>query len=60
MTDITIYNAEISAGSLLLRESREIAKLLLEQADDAVWRNALVVDNVLQKNHPPAPVAWRD
>jgi hypothetical protein len=52
MTDITIYNAEISAGSLLLRESREIAKLLLEQADDAVWRKALVVDNVLQKKSP--------
>ena len=46
------YNAQISAGSLLLKESREIAKLLIDQADDAVWHRALVVDNVLQKKSP--------
>ena len=47
-----LYNAEISAGSLLLKESREIAKLLLGEADAAAWHKALVVDNVLQKKSP--------
>jgi len=46
------YNAEISAGSLLLKESREIAKLLIASADDATWYQVLVVDNVLQKKSP--------
>lgn len=46
------YNAQISAGSLLLKESREIAKLLLDQADDTAWHRALVVDNILQKKSP--------
>jgi hypothetical protein len=46
------YSADISAGSLLLKESREIARLLLNDADNAVWRQALVVDNVLQKKSP--------
>jgi uncharacterized membrane protein YheB (UPF0754 family) len=47
-----IYNAEISAGSLLLKESREIAKLLVAHADEAAWHKALVIDNVLQKKSP--------
>jgi len=47
-----LYNAQISAGSLLLKESREIAKLLIEQADKAAWHRALVIDNVLQKKSP--------
>jgi len=47
-----LYNAEISAGSLLPGESREISKLLIEGADDEVWHQALVVDNVLQKKSP--------
>lgn len=45
----SLYNAEISAGSLMLRESRQIAKLLLASADDVAWEKALYVDNVLQK-----------
>jgi hypothetical protein len=47
-----IYNAEISAGSLLTKESREIAKLLIAHADEAAWHRSLVVDNVLQKKSP--------
>ena len=47
-----IYNVEISAGSLLQRESREIARLLLEGADKDQWYRALIVDNVLQKSSP--------
>lgn len=48
----SIYNVEISAGSLLQRESREIARLLLDDADKEMWYRALVVDNVLQKSSP--------
>lgn len=47
-----MYNAEISAGSLMLRESRKVAGLLLDKADDAVWHQALFVDNILQKKVP--------
>ncbi len=47
-----IYNAQISAGSLLLKESREIARLLINQADEAAWHRALVIENVLQKKSP--------
>jgi hypothetical protein len=46
------YNAEISAGSLMLRESRKIATLLLAGADEEAWHNAIYVDNILQKNVP--------
>lgn len=46
------FDAEITAGSLLLRESREIAKLLLQDASHQEWRQALSVDNVLQKSAP--------
>ena len=47
-----MYNAEISAGSLMLRESRKIAGLLLDKADDSAWHQALSVDNILQKKVP--------
>lgn len=48
----TAYSADISAGSLLLKDSRQVALLLLAQADDQAWYQALVVDNVLQKKSP--------
>ena len=51
-SDTPQYNAQISAGSLLLKESSEIAKLLLEQVDEAGWHKALVINNVLQKKTP--------
>lgn len=47
-----IYNAEISAGSLMLRESRKVAKLLLEGSDEDGWYQAIHVDNILQKKVP--------
>lgn len=49
---LPIYNAEVTAGSLLLKESRAIAQLLLQGADDKTWHQALVIDNVLQKTSP--------
>ena len=47
-----LYNAEITAGSLLLKESRTIVQLLLHDADAKMWQRAIVVDNVLQKTSP--------
>ena len=47
-----IYNAEISAGSLMFRESRKVAKLLLEGSDEDGWYQAIHVDNILQKKVP--------
>lgn len=50
--ELPTYNAEISAGSLLIRESRVIAKLLLEGADEKKWYEAIFVKNLLQKKSP--------
>lgn len=47
-----LYNAEISAGSLMPLESRRIAALLLTQPDAAAWQQAIETDNILQKNTP--------
>ena len=46
------YNAEISAGSLLLLESKRVAALLLTTPDEAAWRHSIEVDNILQKKTP--------
>ncbi len=43
------YNAQISAGSLLLPESRRIARLLLGHPTPAQWDAALKGENLLQK-----------
>lgn len=48
----TGYNGSIAAGSLLVRESRIIARLLLDNADDKAWHQAITIDNVLQKRSP--------
>lgn len=44
-----LYNAEISAGSLMLPESRRIARLLLEHPSPEQWDQALKSENLLQK-----------
>ena len=49
---MAIYNAEISAGSLMLPESRRIARLLLTHPTKEQWFEALKLDNVLQKKTP--------
>ena len=48
------YNGEIVAGSLLINESRKIARLLLNNADAEAWHQAIVIENVLQKRSPVA------
>lgn len=49
---MAIYNAEISAGSLMLPESRRISTLLLTHPSKEQWFEALKLDNVLQKRSP--------
>ncbi len=46
------YNAELSAGSLLIPESRKVAELILQSADKAAWQRFISVDNELQKRSP--------
>jgi len=47
-----IYDGGIVAGSLLVPESREIARLLLQGGDKAVWKDAIMRGNILQKRSP--------
>lgn len=53
---MTRYNAEIYVGSLLPRESRSIAALLLLDPDQQAWLQAMVTDNILQKRTPATAV----
>ncbi|KAB2678366.1 DUF1819 family protein [Brucella tritici] len=46
------YKADIAGGSLKLQESRVVAGLLLENVSAECWRQAIEVDNVLQKRSP--------
>lgn len=50
------YQADLSAGSLLLPESRIVVGLLLHGVEGAAWDHALRVDNVLQKSSPATAV----
>jgi len=47
-----IYNAEILAGSILVSESRQIARLLLAKANPEQWHQAIIIENILQKRTP--------
>lgn len=56
MPSTAIYSADLTAGSLKLRESRLIAGLLLAGADEKQFRDAIVVANVLQARTPATAV----
>ena len=43
------YDSDLIGGSLLVRESRVIAELLLDNATEAEWKKAIQDDNRLQK-----------
>jgi hypothetical protein len=52
-TNTSFYNAEISAGSLMLPESRRVAAFMLAGPDESAWRKAFSLEeNLLQKNKP--------
>jgi hypothetical protein len=44
-----MYNTEIVAGSLLINETRKLARLMLIDSSAEAWKHAIVVDNLLQK-----------
>lgn len=44
-----VYKADIAGGSLKIYESRIVADLLLRRLSAAEWRQAIEIDNVLQK-----------
>jgi hypothetical protein len=46
------YDSDLLGGSLMVRESRIVADLLLSIASAEQWRQAVVVDNRLQKRTP--------
>ena len=49
---MNLYNAEISAGAIMLVETKRLAKLLSTQPTLAEWNHALVEENILQKRTP--------
>lgn len=51
-SSIFSYNSDLIGGSLMVRESRIVAELLLAGVDDAVWRAAILDENRLQKTRP--------
>ncbi|MCH9035362.1 MAG: DUF1819 family protein [Planctomycetes bacterium] len=46
------YSADLTAGSLKTRESRILADLLLQEADEQAWDKAIYDDNLLQTRNP--------
>jgi alkylated DNA nucleotide flippase Atl1 len=46
------YDSDLIGGSLLVREARVIADLLLSKADDAEWKRVIHTENRLQKRSP--------
>jgi hypothetical protein len=52
-TDQPIYNGHITAGALLIPESRAVASLLKNKdLTPDQWQQAITVDNILQKRSP--------
>ena len=43
------YDSDLTGGSLMVRESRLIADLLLREATPEQWHQAIQIDNILQK-----------
>jgi len=46
------YSAQMVAGSLMVPESRHIARLLLMDVNPKEWHKAIFQDNILQKRSP--------
>lgn len=47
---MSLYNTELSRGSLMTLESKRIAALLLTKPDEAEWKKAIEKENILQKD----------
>jgi len=51
-TALSLYHAELTAGSLKLAESRVVAELLLRHADQDTWKSAIGAENRLHTRSP--------
>ncbi len=47
---MSLYNTEVSRGSLMPLESKRIAALLLTEPNAATWKQAIEIENILQKD----------
>ena len=47
-----MYNAEISAGALMVIETKLLAKFMLSNPTKEEWKYAIEVENILQKKTP--------
>jgi hypothetical protein len=43
-----VYKANLTAGGLLVPESRKIADLMIREVDESVWRRTIQEENILQ------------
>ena len=50
------YKADITAGALKVPESRIVADLLLQESDEAGWKDAILGQNILQARNPATAV----
>ena len=53
---LPLYQADLSAGSLMLPESRVLARLLAHGVSGAAFDHAVRIDNVLQKKAPATAI----
>jgi hypothetical protein len=51
-----LYSADITGGSLKLRETRLVAELLLAGTSDEHWQKALTTDNLLGVSRPATAI----
>lgn len=47
---MSLYNTELSRGSLLTLESKRMASLILTEPDATAWKKAIEDENILQKD----------
>lgn len=47
-----MFNAEISAGALMVVETKQLANLLLTNPSKEEWKHAIEIENILQKKTP--------
>ena len=52
----TAHQANFTKGGLMVPESRIAADFLLRQVDEAEWRRAIEVENVLEKRSPTTAI----
>lgn len=52
LTPTFYYDSDLIGGSLMVRESRIVAELLLAGVDDEAWKAAILEENRLQKARP--------